>query len=102
MPVEVTRNRDSHFVEVKCYGKLTVADVSESLDTAFGTHLIEPGLDRVVFLDPRAQLHELDLEALQRIKRKAVPVADSQRAEPSPDSAAAGDTDATKDDDAAV
>ena len=69
MPIELARNPEGTLVVVYCFGNLTEADVVNSLNFAFGTGQIEPGLDRIVTIDPATELHELGVEALRRIQR---------------------------------
>lgn len=69
MPIDYARNQEGTVAVAYCFGKLTEADVLNSLSFAFGSGHIEPGLDRIVTVDPAAELHELDIEALRRIQQ---------------------------------
>ena len=69
MPVELSRDQDHNVAVVRCSGNVTLDDITASVAHAFSTRQIEPGMDRIVMFDPRARLHELDLNALQTVQR---------------------------------
>ncbi len=69
MPVELNRDQDHNVAVVRCSGNVTLDDITTSVTHAFSTRQIEPGMDRIIMFDPRARLHELDLNALQTIQR---------------------------------
>lgn len=54
---------------VHCSGKLTGADLCASVVAAFETRRMEPSLDRIVTVDRRARLYEIDFGVLQNIQR---------------------------------
>lgn len=70
MPVEISTISDGSIALAHCFGNLTKADIHQSLDFAFGTHRIEPGGDRIVTIDPDAQLHALDTDTLKSIQQR--------------------------------
>ena len=70
MPVEIARNGDGTVAVAYCFGKLTATDVSDSVNVAFSARGIEPGMDRIVTIDPAAGLQDLDIDALRRIQRR--------------------------------
>lgn len=70
MPVEISTTPDGSVVIAYCFGKLTEADVAESVAFAFGKRQIRPSMDRIVKLDPAVELHELEYETLQRIQQR--------------------------------
>ena len=70
MPIEIAKTRDGTVAVAYCFGNLTEADVCDSISFAFGSRRIEPGLDRIVTIDPDAELHKLDIEALRSIQRR--------------------------------
>jgi hypothetical protein len=72
VPIEVARNRENTVAVAHCFGKLTEADVKNAINFAFSSGLIEPSLDRIVTIDPTAELHELDSATLRRIQQCVV------------------------------
>lgn len=72
MPIEVARNQEGTVAVAHCFGKLTEADVKNAIKFAFSSGLIEPSLDRIVTIDPTAELHELDSATLRRIQQCVV------------------------------
>ena len=72
MPVDVTRIEDGTIAHAHCTGVLKEADIRASVGFAFGSHRIEPGMDRIVTIGRDAQLHELDADALQSIQGRVL------------------------------
>ena len=72
MPIEVARTLEGTVAVAHCFGKLTEADVKNAIKFAFSSGLIEPSLDRIVTIDPTAELHELDSATLRRIQQCVV------------------------------
>ena len=72
MPVEISTTRDGSIAIAYCFGKLTEANVTESVAFAFGERQIRPSMDRIVKLDPAVELHELEYDTLQRIQRRVL------------------------------
>jgi len=70
MPVEFSMSQDGSIAVAYCFGKLTEANVAESITFAFGERKIQPSMDRIVKFDPAVELHELEYETLQRIRQR--------------------------------
>lgn len=69
MPVEVVKNQEGTVVVARFFGRLTEADIVHAIRLAFATGHAEPGLDRIVIIEPTAEAHELDSRALRRIQK---------------------------------
>jgi len=68
VPVEVVRNHEETVVVARFFGRLTEPDIKRAIQMAFATGRAEPGLDRIVIIEPTAEVHELDSAALRRIQ----------------------------------
>lgn len=69
MPIEFAKNRDRTVAIAYCFGKLTEAEICDSISFAFDSRYIEPSLDRIITIDAGTELHELDIDALRGIQR---------------------------------
>jgi len=70
VPLLIVRNTDNTVAIAKFFGRLTCDDVVEAVEFAFGSQDIEPGLDRIITIDPRAELDELDARALRIVREQ--------------------------------
>ena len=60
MPVEITANRGGSVAVANRFGKLRVPDATDSIRFAFGRRQIEASQDRVIKIDPNAELYEFE------------------------------------------
>lgn len=72
MTVSFSRINDGQAVLASFTGRLKVTDVCEPLENAFTDGRFPRGVDRVLYLDPDAELSNLDLGALKEIQDRVL------------------------------